>query len=757
MTNDNTEPGLIIPGLVTPLKTPLPEDVVPKKLSEESQKLGFYQTQTSSGLSVVTKPLNLETPSQPAEPKKPQAIALTSEVSGEYLKNNLCEAIRLQLSLEEFKDNHQVFDLFQTTHQALEAIEKYFYPKIITELQAKIEKLKQELAVLDDPQKRQELQQFEDILNNQEKLQNYIYEQTEILLNNISKDKLPKEIKNAFSLINSSSMETVEQLSIVITKLISSTKEFNLPRTKKMLEVLSFVINYKGKFEKELLLPNSSAITSLLVDALRNQSLLRAFPDNWKIILQIANWLDFSPSDADEFMYYYLEAGLSMANPIITRLAFIAENKLPQGRFAQEQEKKRQIFAQAYQEAEKKGLLDLFLQPYSQEFDERFKKDINQIISGLLTFEEFITRYLPSINQEKKQHLISNYEYNKDRNALSNFFQNIQNVLIQGQRLTNQIAFAISPSQLKGKIGFEVECRVFSDMPENTPLFNLPEEFYFSFPNYNEYLGDDPKHPAGFGVEVKPRFDYLEGNNPFENAIKLSLWIRRNKGIISSESFHIHLDKTDFSDFEDFYRNRCFLLAEIRLNSLGTWEIRQLSAVPENPLSFLNSLLLGKLSQSYQLQDWQKSLFGRLSEIPTNLELFNQKLESRIIFNGKVVKLSEAIKQNPQNFRYVIESAFSSPHKEVGIVLIEKLSEAIKQNPQKFEYVIKSAFSSPHKEVVEAILNNQELTKAIFEAIKQDPQNFEYVIESAFSSPHKEVGIVLIEKVSEAIKQNPQN
>lgn len=717
-----SESGLIIPGLENPPETQLPEDAspIPFKLLEKLRQLGYETGQNPSGLSVVSKPITIEPPTSPSQ-KEPVKIELDSSVSASYLQEQLTEAIALQLDLKEFKENKQVVQLFQSTYQALEAIEKTIYPQIIIGLQAQIANLEFKLKISDDPQKRQELEEYKLILNSPEKLQEYILEIIKQL--DINQEKLPQEIKDAFALIQSSSIETIEQLAIITTQLISSTKEFTLPKTKKMLEVLNFVINYKGRFKKELLLSSLSGVSSVLVDALRNQPLLRGSFENWRLILSIADWLEFSPSDADEFMCYYLESGLSMRNPIIARIAFIAENKFPQGKFAKEQEKRRQIFAENYQEAENKGLLDLFLQPEDKDFDQKFKEDINNVLKESLSFEEFIKRYLPTIDEDKKSQLMSQYSFNKEKDTLNNFFENLQSFLKKGRKITDQIIFTIPPSELKGKIGYEVEAFVYNGLSDNVPLFKLPPEFHFSFPSYRE-------RENGFLIEIKPNFSSLEGSLSFEAALKLTLWARRNQRIIQSQSFHIHLDRDDFSSFEDFYTKKCFLLSDIRLGiNKNTWEIRQLSAIPNDHISFLNSLLIGKFSQSTEPEEWQKGLFGRLSKIPTNPNLLNQWLESKIIINGRSIKLVDAIKKEPEEFDYVIKRIFSSPHEGVGIVFVEKLADAIKEEPRKFEYIIDSILSSPHEKVVNKFLENEVLINSIANAIKEEPGRFESVIE----------------------------
>ena len=361
---------LIVPSLSKPPQTPLPQDLQPPEpdltpdLTRVLRRLkaaGQTPTTTSSGLSVVTSNRQRVSPSgeqieKLASPKKPIAVNLPQEVSTAYLTDDLKEAIYRLLQHQEFKRNTQVSELFTAIFDYLKLVEKELYPSLVLKLQR------------ENPE----------VFNDDKRLRSYLLE----FINHLGEtpdENIPQVLKEAhqkvFSLIQSSSYETIEQLFYLSTQLISSTKDYGEERTERVLKILSFLVNQKGRSERKLLLPNSSALGSLLVDALRNQLRVRE-QRNWDYLLSVADWIDFGPSDADEFLCFYLDSGLSVKNDVIARLALMVEAKYPEFRFAKEQEKRRQAFAKRFEEAKEKGYLDIFLSKTSNSL-------INQIVFAI--------------------------------------------------------------------------------------------------------------------------------------------------------------------------------------------------------------------------------------------------------------------------------------------------------------------------------------------------------------------------------------
>ncbi len=690
-------------GIVTNC-TSLPKDILPASSNVK---------QTDSGLSIVYRSFNPEYPQGELSNKDKVPSTPSDEAQSHYLKGEVLEAFLTQLKKEEFGGNREVIELLKLTVNYLEEFNKTISDdrnpispdkKNSLLIKALMEDCLDELDISEYPNLREKHQLF-------------------------------------FQKIASISIETIEQLSIIATKLISHRRIYNQRLTEEILTALSFITTYKNKTERTLLLRDSSGIGDNVATIFENLPWSRMSEDNKNktinLLLKIVDFIKFNDLDAERVLLTLTHLGFPLKHPVITRLAFQVETSNLKSEWVKDQEKKRQAFFEALKEAKRKGYERVFLSLTQDR--QSFLEDFNRL-STEEEINKFLDTYFPDLDERKRvffrEKITNPEEKQKLLNDLLGYFG-------QAEALTKQIVFVTSPKNFSGKIGFERELVLITDENSAKNLFPLPKGFEFSLPaSQGVYSIRNRRY---LPIEIKPQKSTIKGKQGLTNIQNYCLWARRNSRIILKQynSLHIHFDENDFPLYPDFLK-KFSVMFEIKQNSLGTWETREWLMPYDDPATFLNRALIGALCQRWKKGEMDDNteeyavLFGLLSQMPTTFKLFEaryqwffQDLKERLLINGEKVTyfLSILIQQAEEN-------------SEISKIYFKLINDLIKE-----DNFVRYVINNPNSDFTQRLLSHPKVALRLIE----NKEVFEYAINNPNSDftrgllGHLEVALRLIE------------
>ncbi|MFH1561267.1 MAG: hypothetical protein ABID04_01665 [Patescibacteria group bacterium] len=589
---------------------------------------------------------------------------LSSRAGNAYLSGDFNTAVSLQLKEEEFSGNQLVITLFDRTLQYL------------TELNGLINNPNVLVVSRDQPENEGDILTLIKCL-------------AEGNLDEVQEQSLPAGLqqlhREMFLLLQNSSMETIEELSTIVFKLVSSQREYSAAGSKSFLTVLDFVFAYKGKSERRLLLPSSLAIGSALVDSLRRQEKLRS-PENLKLFLSLADWLDFNTSDAGDLLCFFLGGGISMRHPTIVGLALQVETESSNSNWSKEQAIRRARFTDAFDRARDLGYQEIFIKNDSLEAKQEFKRDFDELRTAD-SAGDFLDRYFPKMTVSQRASFQTAF-----RDSRADLSNRLLTWFGRADGLVNEIVFAFPPDN-SGRVGFEAECFMSFSAEIRFRAIPLPDGFYFTFPAKKEVNGSFP-------IEIKPGLPFINGEDALKRALEFSLWCRRSRKFFGhGGSLHIHFDRKDFPSFETRLRDEGIFLPVMKPNDLGTWETREWLPPYWETSCLLNRLLLGQMLLD-EPDEARRNLFGLVTETPTSDLLFN---------SGRFSSLRKYIEDAPGS--YLVRAALRSSNAELAKMVFEI--------PQVRKYIE----DAPGSDLVRAALESSNASWSVIEILKSVPKN----------------------------------